>query len=134
MDKIKALLKTHNLRTTAPREKVLSLFLASHGPHSADDLIKALPKNFCDQATIFRILKQFQEAKLISPVNFDEGFARYEYNDPQHHHHHVVCKSCGKVEKIDSCSIKPMLDEGEKMGFKITSHRFELFGICPACR
>jgi len=51
------------------------------------------------------------------------------------HHHHVVCSRCGRTTEIDDRGIRAISKKiAKRTGFRIESHRMELFGTCPACR
>ena len=91
------LLKEKGLSVTAPRKLILSLLLLEHGPFSAEDIHKKLPKNSCDQATVYRCLNQFVETQLVSSTYLEKDMAHFEFNDPHHHHHHIICKICKKL-------------------------------------
>ena len=50
-------------------------------------------------ASVYRVLDQLVELRLVQRVELGDGVARFE---PSHgdgdHHHHLVCDDCGKVE------------------------------------
>jgi len=127
------LLKKAHLSVTKPRLEILSIFISGHGPYSADDIAKTLPGGFCDQATIFRTLKQFKEKGILKLIHFQEDFARYELRRDGHHHHHLVCEDCGKIEVLETCPISAVIDEAKDKGFKVKNHALELFGQCRLC-
>lgn len=127
------ILKEAHMSVTRPRLEILCVFLKGHGPFSADDVAQKLPDGFCDQATIFRTLKQFKEKKILKLIQFQEDFARYELNQKGHHHHHIVCEDCGKVEVLETCPLDELLKEARAKGFKVKDHALELFGQCRKC-
>lgn len=127
------ILREAHLSVTKARLEILGVFINGHGPYSADDVNQKLPDGFCDQATIFRTLKQFKEKNILKVVHFQEDFARYELKTHGHHHHHLVCEDCGKIEVLESCPLNALLEEANDKGFKVKNHALELFGQCRKC-
>jgi Fur family ferric uptake transcriptional regulator len=84
--------------------------------------------------TVYRCLAVFEELGLVRRCFFHNGAGLYEINLNDSHHYHVVCRSCGKVERIDisiTDSVERMLRE---RGYEQVTHMVEFFGVCPACR
>lgn len=132
--KITQLLKEKGLSITAPRKMILTLLLKDHGPFSVEDLYKKLPKNFCDQATVYRCLNQFVENQLVTTSHFEKEMVHFEYNDPHHHHHHIVCKICKKIDSFHDCILDKIESSLLKKGYKDIQHRLEFFGVCETCQ
>lgn len=130
---LKNLIKNAGLNYTKPRKAILELLEKKHGPFSAEEIFKQLGPGVCDQATIFRTLKQFSTKGLVNTVTLHEGFVRYEYNDPTHHHHHLICRNCQKLETIDECDVLDLENKLAKKGYTQLSHSLEFFGLCPQC-
>lgn len=130
---IKQLIKSSGLNFTRPRKEILSLLTKQHGPFSAEEISKILGPQSCDQATVFRTLKQFSAKGLVNTVTLNEGFVRYEFNDPTHHHHHLICRHCQKLETIDDCDVLDLEKKLAKKGYTQLTHSLEFFGLCPTC-
>lgn len=128
------LLKEKGLSVTAPRKLILSLLMKEHGPFSADDILKNLPKNSCDQATIYRCLNQFVETRLVTTVYLEKDMAHFEFNDPSHHHHHIMCKICKKIDSFHDCIIDKIEENLLSRGYVDIQHRLELFATCVNCQ
>jgi Fe2+ or Zn2+ uptake regulation protein len=46
----------------------------------------------------------------------------------------VVCERCGRTTEIDDAGIRDIVRSIERRtGYRIDSHRVELFGRCPSC-
>lgn len=134
MSKIANILKEKKLSNTPARREILSLLLHNHGPYSAEEIAQLIPDNLCDEATLFRTLKQFINKKLIKVVQLDEDFKRYEYNHPDHHHHHIKCNSCAKIETLNCASLEAFEKAAKSLGYQGISHRLEFFGTCQDCQ
>ena len=128
-----ALLKEKGLSITAPRKLILGLLMKEHGPFSAEEILKKLPKNSCDQATVYRCLNQFLEAQIVSSSYLEKDMVHFEYNDPHHHHHHIICKICKKIESMHDCLIEKLELSLQKKGYKDIQHRLEFFAVCETC-
>jgi Fur family ferric uptake transcriptional regulator len=132
--KIIGLLKEKELSITVPRKMILNVLLKEHGPFTAEDIFKKLPKNSCDQVTIYRCLKQFVDTKLVSTSSLEKDLTHYEYNDPNHHHHHVICTICKKIDSFHDCILDKIELNLAKLGYKNIEHRLEFFGVCEECQ
>lgn len=132
--KIITLLKERNLSVTAPRKLILSVLMKEHGPFSAEDIFKKLPKNSCDQATVYRCLNQFVEVQLVNTSHLEKEMVHFEFNDPHHHHHHIICTICKKIESFHDCILDKIESSLTKKGYKDIQHRLEFFGVCQKCQ
>lgn len=130
---IMLLLKKAELSVTTPRKNILNLLLSEHGPFTVEEILKNLPKNSCDQATVYRCLNQFVESGLVTITYLEKDVARFEFNDPDHHHHHIICKICKKIESLHDCLIGKIEQSLIKKGYKEIGHRLEFFGVCEEC-
>ncbi|MCB9062852.1 MAG: transcriptional repressor [Halobacteriovoraceae bacterium] len=134
MSKLKELIKQQGLSFTIARERILKVLMLEHGPFTAEEIFQRLPKKTCDQATLFRTLKQFREKGLITATYLIDKITRYEFHDPHHHHHHVSCRICGKIETIHKCSLEAIEKNVLEMGYIKLTHSLEFEGICKKCR
>ena len=101
-------LKSSGLKATLPRIKVLEVFQNAAQRHmSAEDVYKALLAEGADVglATVYRVLMQFEQARLLTRSNFESGKAVFELNEGQHHDH-LVCLDCGRVEEFFDAQIR----------------------------
>ena len=135
MDKVT--LKTHGLKSTTPRVKILELFEQSEKRHfTVDDIHSALNNSGDDIAiaTIYRVLAQFEKAGIIIRHSFEDDRAVFELNDGDHHDH-LVCTQCGKVvEFVDDTIEERQQRVAQQAGFTIIDHSLNIFGICPDCQ
>lgn len=127
------LLKNKGLSVTVQRKIILGLLLKEHGPFSAEEVLNKLPKNSCDQATVYRCLNQFVEVKLVNISFLDKDMAYFEFNDPDHHHHHIICKICKKIESFHECLVEKIELNFQKKGYTNIQHRLEIFAVCETC-
>ena len=127
----KDLLRKHGLSATKNMLLVYKLLKIAKTPLSSIDLLIKIKT--INDSTVFKIIQKLKTLKLISEVDLNEGFKRFEIKPEDHHHHHIICQSCKSVEVINKCQIKTLEEECKKLGFKNIKHKIELFGICANC-
>ncbi|WP_246845483.1 Fur family transcriptional regulator [Bdellovibrio sp. NC01] len=136
IDSLNERVRKAGMKLTEQRKQMLKVLLHHLEPVSADDIFKEVgsKKDGMDLVTIYRILKKFEEAGLVSRLEFGDGVARFELTlESGHHHHHVICRQCQKVEPIHLCDLEPHIKAVEAMGYKQLSHRLDFFGLCANC-
>ena len=127
------------LKATWPRIRILRLFQQTGVRHlSAEDVYRALIADGEEigLATIYRVLTQFEQARLLSRHHFDSGKAVYELNEGQHHDH-LVCRLLLEKKKIYDPEIERLQHQvAERRGFQLRDHALSLYGVCsdPACQ
>lgn len=135
LEKLLEELKKSHLRVTEPRIAILRVLLEEHGPFTAEEIHKCIPKKMCDLATIYRTLASLEKTGIIRRCEFGDGSARYELSEHEnHHHHHVICKVCKAVEVLDDCELNELAQYAQKRGFTEVTHSLEFFGVCPNCQ
>lgn len=125
------------LRSTRQRDLILDVFLSSREHLSVEELyLKVRSSNpGVGQATVYRTLKLFVEAGLAREMTLSDGQTRYEHVMAGEHHDHLICTRCSKIVEFEDETIERLQNEiAVRHGFSITSHRLELYGLCPACK
>jgi Fur family transcriptional regulator, ferric uptake regulator len=129
-------LRDSGLKATLPRLKILELFQRSDMRHlSAEDVYRLLATENLDVglATIYRVLMQFAEAKILLRRQFEGDRAVFEINQSEHHDH-MVCVDCGKVEEFFDLAIEErQMLLAKQHGFKLRDHSLSLYGQCKDC-
>lgn len=130
-------LRDAGLKATLPRLKILEIMEASKVRHlSAEDIYKNLLDMGEDVgvATVYRVLTQFENAGLVSRHHFEGGISVFELNQGNHHDH-ILCVQCGRVEEfVDEIIEERQRTIAEKMGFTMTDHSLNIYGVCPNCQ
>ena len=129
-------LRDSGLKATLPRLKILELFQQSDIRHlSAEDVYRLLIKDNIDVglATIYRVLMQFAEARILWRRQFEGERAVFELSASEHHDH-MVCVDCGKVEEfIDEAIERRQSLIAKQRGFILRDHSLSLYGSCSSC-
>ena len=78
-------------------------------------------------ATVYRTVKLFEEAGILTKHDFKGGKARYELNDD--HNHLIDIKTGEIIEFVDEEINQLQQKIAEKYGYKLVDHRLELYGV-----
>jgi Fur family ferric uptake transcriptional regulator len=87
-------------------------------------------------ASIYRVLDQLADLRLVHRVDFGHGITRFEAAQPDGaHHHHLVCDGCGKVDTFDDSALELALSRvAGAHGYALDDHDVVLHGACSDCR
>ena len=78
-------------------------------------------------ATVYRTVKLFEEAGILTKHDFKSGKARYELNDD--HNHLIDIKTGEIIEFVDEEIEKLQKKVAEKYGYTLVDHKLELYGV-----
>ena len=80
-------------------------------------------------ATVYRTVRLFEEAGILTRHDFGDGRARYE-QAPEEHHDHLIDARSGRVVEFQSPEIEKLQEKvARKLGFRLIGHRLELYGV-----
>ena len=80
-------------------------------------------------ATVYRTVKLFEEAGILTKHDFKGGKARYEAMIESHHDHLIDIKSGEIIEFVDEEIEKLQKKVAEKYGYKLVDHKLELYCV-----
>jgi Fur family ferric uptake transcriptional regulator len=125
------------LKSTRQRALIVETFFQAGGHVSVEDVWSRVRK--VDQrvsvATVYRTMKLLAESGLAHARNFGDGQTRYEAAVGREHHDHLICTSCGKIIEFENDRIEALQEHvAKRHGFKVTSHKMELYGLCRDCQ
>lgn len=130
-------LREKGLKLTSQREMILTTFLEQQGHISAEELFQKARQRQPNVgfATVYRTLKHLTLCGLARELDFGEGRVKYEPEFNRRHHDHMICTSCGVYIEFLNPQIEELQEQvSRKHGFKIVSHRMQLYGICRKCQ
>ena len=79
-------------------------------------------------ATVYRTVKLFEEAGIVSKHDFKGTKSRYE-QAPEEHHDHLIDINTGEITEFVNEEIEKLQKKvAEKLGYKLVDHRLELYG------
>lgn len=80
-------------------------------------------------ATVYRTVRMFEEAGILSRHDFGDGRARYE-EAREEHHDHLIDVQTGQVIEFQSDEIEELQRRiAEGLGYRLVDHRLELYGV-----
>ena len=77
-------------------------------------------------ATVYRTVKLFEEAGILTKHDFKGGKARYELNDD--HNHLIDIKTGEIIEFVDKDIEELQKKIAKKLGYNLVDHKLELYG------
>ncbi len=137
MDAFSHYLREKALKLTPQRSMILTTLLDHPGHISAEELFQRAREKQPNVgfATVYRTLKHLTLCGLARELDFGEGRVKYETEFNRQHHDHMVCTSCGVYIEFLNPQIEELQEQvSRKHGFKITSHRMQLYGLCQKCQ
>jgi len=118
------------VRLTDQRKLIAKVMSESEDHPDVDELHKRVSKldTKISIATVYRTVKLFEEANIVSKHDFKGNKARYE-QATQEHHDHLIDINTGKIIEFVNNDIEKLQKEvAEKLGYKLVDHRLELYG------
>ena len=118
------------LRLTDQRKLIAKVMSEANNHPDVDELHRRV--NEVDTkisiATVYRTVKLFEEAGIITKHDFKGNKARYE-EIPKEHHDHLIDVNTGEITEFVNEDIEKLQKKvAEKLGYKLVDHRLELYG------
>lgn len=88
------------------------------------------------RATVYRVLEELEQLKVVARVEVGDGVSRYEPLHPGgvHHHHHLVCDECGELVPFhDERLERAIATVARSVSFEVSDHDVTLRGTCSDC-
>ena len=118
------------VRLTDQRKLIAKAMSESYDHPDVDELHKKVSKLDAkiSIATVYRTVKLFEEAGIVSKHDFKGTKARYE-QAPKEHHDHLIDVNTGEITEFVNEDIEKLQKQvAEKFGYKLVDHRLELYG------
>ena len=80
-------------------------------------------------ATVYRTVKVFEEAGILTKHDFKGGKARYEEMRESHHDHLIDIKTGEIIEFVDNEIEELQKKVAQKYGYELVDHKLELYGL-----
>ncbi|HEY5210845.1 MAG TPA: Fur family transcriptional regulator [Stellaceae bacterium] len=80
-------------------------------------------------ATVYRTVRLFEEASILTRHDFGDGRARYEEMTGDHHDHLIDMQSGRVIEFRDEEIEKLQHAVAARLGFSLVGHRLELYAV-----
>ena len=118
------------VRLTDQRKIIAKVMSESDDHPDVDELHNRVTKidSKVSIATVYRTVKLFEEAGIVSKHDFKGTKSRYEQNTEEHHDHLIDVNTGEIIEFVDNDIEKLQKKVAEKLGYKLVDHRLELYG------
>ena len=130
LDRIEIICADKGMRMTDQRRVVARVLSSSHDHPDVEELYRrahALDPHI-SIATVYRTVRLFEEAGIISRHDFRDGRSRYE-EAPDTHHDHLIDMKTGQVIEFIDAEIEALQEKiAQRLGYKLVDHRLELYG------
>ena len=119
------------VKLTEQRKIIARIMSDSYNHPDVDELYRRASKidSKISIATVYRTVKLFEEAGILTKHEFKGEKARYEELNESHHDHLIDIKSGEIIEFVDEEIEKLQKKVAEKYGYKLVDHKLELYGI-----
>ena len=119
------------VKLTEQRKIIAKVMSESNDHPNVDELYKRVSKidTKISIATVYRTVKLFEEAGILTKHEFKGGKARYEELNESHHDHLIDVKTGEIIEFVDDEIEKLQKKVAEKYGYELVDHKLELYGI-----
>lgn len=133
---LRRIIRALNLKITEPRLLILQALQSGRVHVTAQEVYEQVLKidDTVGFATVYRFLRKLSETGHVTEVRMGGMPARYELT-PKKHHDHMTCTHCGKICEFENQKIENLQSTvADSLGFVLTHHVLELYGICPDCQ
>ncbi len=131
MSRIEKLCEQKGLKLTEQR-RIIARVLSEAEDHPDVDQLYRRATNIDPRisiATVYRTVRLFEEANILTKHDFGDGRARYE-EVPSEHHDHLIDIRSGRVIEFHDPEIEQLQEKiAQRLGYKLVDHRLELFGM-----
>jgi len=122
------------MRITQPRLAIIASLHRHEGPVSCERIHQDVGAGVCDLVTVYRCLAVFEELGLVRRSYLHSGTCLYELTLTTLRHYHIMCKACGRAERMEYFPVEGVERLLTERGYAQVSHVVEFFGVCPQCQ
>jgi Fur family ferric uptake transcriptional regulator len=131
LDRIENICIEKGMRMTDQRRVVARVLSSSQDHPDVEELYRrahAMDPHI-SIATVYRTVRLFEEAGIISRHDFRDGRSRYE-EAPETHHDHLIDMKTGQVIEFIDSEIEALQEAiARRLGYRLVDHRLELYGV-----
>jgi Fur family transcriptional regulator, ferric uptake regulator len=133
---LKKIVRSLGLKVTQQRLMILESILKGRAHVTAQEVYESVGRKAPDMgfATVYRFLRTLCQHNFMTEVRMGGLPARYEWANKRHHDH-LSCVRCRKICEFENQEIENLqVKIASQMGFVLTNHILEMFGICKDCQ
>jgi Fur family ferric uptake transcriptional regulator len=131
LERLEKLCVEKGMRMTEQRRVIARVMSVAHDHPDVEELHRrahAVDPHI-SIATVYRTVRLFEEAGILTRHDFQGGRSRYE-EAPETHHDHLIDMKSGKVVEFVDEEIEALQQAiARKLGYRLVDHRLELYGV-----
>ncbi len=131
MDRLEKICASKGMRMTEQRRVIARVMSLAEDHPDVEEIHRRAAKidSGISIATVYRTMRLFEEAGVVSRHDFQDGRARYEEASEEHHDHLIDLRS-GEVVEFINDEIERLQEKiAKQLGYKLVEHRLELYGV-----
>jgi len=131
VDRLEKLCIKQGMRMTEQRRVIARVLSLAHDHPDVEELHRrahAVDPHI-SIATVYRTVRLFEEAGILTRHEFHGGRSRYEEAGESHHDHLIDMKSGKVIEFVDEEIEALQKAIARRLGFRLVDHRLELYGV-----
>lgn len=123
--------KRRGIKLTAQRKAICRALVQAENHPSAIELHAAVifRHPHISLATVYRTLRMLCDAEIVEEHDFGAGCSHFELAGGPHHDHLIDAESGTIVEFCDPEIERLQQAVAERLGYRLTGHRLELYGV-----
>lgn len=137
-EQVASLCDAKGKRLTDNRRLVLETLARHDSAMSAYEIIDALKTDMptVKPPTVYRALEFLMELGIVHHVESKNRFLLCSHLNHTHRAQILVCDKCGAIEELVMKEevLAALSQSAADHGFELTSHSFELHGLCAQCQ
>ena len=130
-DRLLLLCQEKGLRMTGQRRVIARVLSEAEDHPDVEELYRRAVA--IDQkisiATVYRTVRLFEQAGILARHEFGDGRARFEEEKGEHHDHLIDTRTGTVIEFRDDEIEQLQVRVAERLGYRLTGHRLELYGV-----
>jgi Fur family ferric uptake transcriptional regulator len=133
MQRFRRYLLEKGLKYTRQRRAIALAFYRGNKHLSLPELLELAKQRekSIGYATVYRTMKLLAEGGLAVEHQFADGQTRYEPAEEGEHHDHIICVKCGRIVEFEDSVIESRQEAiAAREGFRVASHKLEIYGEC----
>jgi len=140
LKELQAELRSHGLRSTAPRLAVLAYLQRATSPASHGEIADAVAPQGFDRATVYRNLMDLADKGIVARSDLGDHVWRFELRRKEAaagghgtDHPHFVCTDCGDIECLPPLAVRVVGAQGAPRALAEKAVEVQVKGLCDDC-
>ncbi len=124
--------KRKRKRNTRQKAVVYQVVLDSNDHPTAEKIYERARKELpnISLGTVYRVLKELSQEGKIKEIIVNK---QSHFEGRTDFHHHFICKSCGKIEDVETPLCRYTCKKVEQKGYLVEDIEYKFYGLCSKC-